>query len=99
MNVRNIMSEMEMEIIDQEVAKQERKDAMWLCNYQGMSDEEIAEELRLEDEEHARFLAEEEEKNAWEEWNGNPLYLSHAELKLHEIALDHETIEMRLMGL
>ena len=99
MNVRNIISEEEMEIIDQEVAKQERKDAMWLCNYQGMSDEEIAEELRLEDEEHARFLAEIEEKNAWQVWNGNPQYLSCEERSLHEIALDHEAIEMRLMGL
>ena len=97
-NVRNIISEMEMEIIAYEVAKQERKDAMELCNYQGMSDEEIAEYLRIEEERWEAQLAEDRAEDAWQEWNGNPLYLSREERRLHEVALDHEAIEMSLMA-
>ena len=97
-NVRNIISEMEMEIIAYEVAKQERKDQMVAQSFIGMSEEEIAEYLRLEDEQYEAELAEDRAEDAWQEWNGNPTYLSREERKLHEIALDHEAIEMSLMG-
>ena len=98
--MNTVISQEEMDIINaQERAKQERKDAMELCNYQGMSEEEIAEELRLENERWEAQEAEYRAEYAWQEWMGDPLYLSHEERKLHEIALDHEAIEMTLMGL
>lgn len=99
MNAINIISEEEMEIIDQEIAKQERKDAMFEASFQGMSEGEIAEELRLEEQRHEAERIQMVAEDAWQEWNGIPSYLSLEERKLHEIALDHEEIEMRLMGL
>jgi hypothetical protein len=94
MNVRN-----EMETVNaQEQAKQDRKDAMFEASFQGMTSEEIAEYLRLEKErweaERLEMIAEE----SWQAWNGNPLYLSREDRKLHEVALDHEAIEMSLMA-
>lgn len=97
MNVN--ISEEEMEIMAYEVAKQNRKDQMVEQFFIGMSDEEIAEFHRLEEERWEALLEEDRAEDAWQEWNGNPLYLSREELKLHEVALDHEAIEMSLMGL
>jgi|13_taG_2_1085334.scaffolds.fasta_scaffold00002_217 hypothetical protein len=96
MNV--IITQEEMEIIAYEVAKQERKDQCLAQSFRGMSDEEIAECLRLEEERYEAELAEDRAEDAWQAWNGNPLYISREELRLHEIALDHESIEMSLMG-
>ena len=98
MNVRNIISKEEMDIIAYEVAKQNRKDQMVEQSFIGMSESEIAEYLRLEEEQYEAQLAEDRAEDAWQEWNGNPTYLSREERKLHEIALDHEAIEMSLMG-
>ena len=99
MNVRHIMSEMEMDIINaQERAKQEYKDQCLAQSFIGMSEGEIAEYLRAEDEQYEAELAEGRAEDAWQEWNGNPLYLSREERKLHEVALDHEAIEMSLMA-
>ena len=100
MNVRNIISKEEMDIINaQERAKQEYKDQCLAQSFIGMSDEEIAEYLRIEEERWEAQLAEDRAEDAWQEWNGNPLYLSREERRLHEVALDHEAIEMNLMGL
>lgn len=97
--VRNIISEEEMEIINaQERAKQEYKDQCLEQSFIGMSEEEIAEYLRIEEERWEAQLAEDRAEDAWQEWNGNPHYLSSEELKLHEAALDHEALEMSLMA-
>jgi hypothetical protein len=72
---------------------------LFYVNYQCMSDEEIEEAMRLELEEEARYQRECDEEEAWQVWLGNPSYLSYQELKAHEVALDHEEIELSLMGL
>lgn len=98
--MNTVISQEEMDIINaQERAKQEYKDQCFEQSFIGMTDEEIAEELRLEDERWEAQEAEYRAEEAWQAWMGDPLYLSHEELTLHEIALDHEAIEMTLMGL
>lgn len=98
--MNTVISQEEMDIINaQERAKQEYKDQCFEQSFIGMSEEEIAEELRLEDERWEAQEAEYRAEETWQAWMGDPLYLSHEERKLHEIALDHEAIEMTLMGL
>lgn len=88
----------EIETINaQEQAKQDRKNAMFEASFQGMTSEEIADHLRLEEERWEAERLEMIAEDGWQAWNGNPIYLSREERKLHEIALDHEAIEMSLM--
>lgn len=91
------MNETNEMILAYEMRKQARKQAM---EDQGMYDlirkyGSVEEYHRIET---AQRL-EDEREEAWQVFLGNPFYITDVEHDLNEIALQHQDIEMTLMGL
>ena len=93
---------LEEAIVVYETRKEDRKQAMedqYLNTMARKYGVTVDEYLRIEAEQEEAERLEDEREEAWQVFLGNPFFISDVEHDLNEIALQHQDIEMTLMGL